>query len=54
MAFMRMMFAHAEFEEQVRDLHAAIIATPAKRPHFFARLLSFGRKTVATGNWEFA
>jgi hypothetical protein len=39
MAFMRMMFAHAEFEEQVRELHATIIKTPAKRPHVFARLL---------------
>jgi hypothetical protein len=33
MAFMRMMFAHAEFEEQVRDLQATIMKTPPKRPH---------------------
>jgi hypothetical protein len=45
MAFMRMMFAHAEFEEHVRDLHAAIMVTPAKRPCFFAWLLNFGQKT---------
>jgi hypothetical protein len=48
MAFMRMMFAHAEFEEQVRDLEAAIMATPSRQPHIFARLLrllNFGRKT---------
>jgi hypothetical protein len=47
MAFMRMMFAHAEFEEQVRRLQATIIVTPAKQ-HVFAhlrRLLNFGRKT---------
>jgi hypothetical protein len=30
-AFLRMMFAHAEFEEQVRELHETIIKTPAKR-----------------------
>jgi hypothetical protein len=51
MAFMRMMFAHAEFEEQVRDLHDSIMATPAKRPHFFARLLNFGGKTGG-GFWN--
>jgi hypothetical protein len=46
MAFMRMMFAHAECEEQVRELHATIIKTPAKRPHVLARLLRqlFGPK----------
>jgi hypothetical protein len=33
MAFMRMMFAHAEFEEQVRKLHATIMKTAAKRRH---------------------
>src|SRR5262245_32395101 len=52
MAFMRMMFAHAEFEEQVRDLHAAIMKTPGRRPHFFARLrglLNFGRKPDGGG-----
>jgi hypothetical protein len=50
MAFMRMMFAHAEFEEQVRVLEAAIIKTPAKRPPLFARLLrllNFGPKNGA-------
>jgi hypothetical protein len=51
MAFMRMMFAHAEFEEQVRDLHDSIIKTPAKQPHFFARLLNFGSKTGG-GFWN--
>jgi hypothetical protein len=48
MEFMRMMFAHAEFEEQVRELRAVIMVTPAKRPHVVARLLrllNFGRKT---------
>jgi hypothetical protein len=39
MAFMRMMFAHAEFEEHVRDLQDTIMKTPPKRPHVFARLL---------------
>jgi hypothetical protein len=39
MAFTDMMFAHAEFEEQIRDLQAAIMKTPPKRPHVFARLL---------------
>ena len=29
-AFMGMMFAHAEFEEQVRELRASIMKTPAK------------------------
>ena len=29
-AFMDMMFAHAEFEEQVRELRASIMKTPAK------------------------
>src|SRR5262249_52716085 len=29
-AFMGMMFAHAEFEEQVRELQASIMKTPAK------------------------
>jgi hypothetical protein len=36
--FMDMMFAYAEFEEQIRQLHATLIKTSAKRPHFFARL----------------
>jgi hypothetical protein len=52
MAFMRMMFAHAEFEEQVRRLQAAIVATPARRPHAFLRLLrllNFGRNTGGGG-----
>ena len=48
-AFMDMMFAHAEFEEQVLDLQAAIIATPPARPSnaavtmntFAARLCTF-------------
>jgi hypothetical protein len=39
MAFMRMMFAHAEFEEHVRDLQDTIMKAPPKRPHVFARLL---------------
>jgi len=50
-AFMGMMFAHAEFEEQVRVLQASIMKTPANRPHFLARLLrlSLGaKKTTAT------
>ena len=49
-AFMGMMFAHAEFEEQVRELQASIMKTPANRPHFLARLLrlSFGAKKTAT------
>jgi hypothetical protein len=49
MAFMRMMFAHAEFEEQIRELQAAILKTPAKQPHVFAsllHLLNLGRKNV--------
>jgi hypothetical protein len=52
MAFMRMMFAHAEFEEQVRDSQAAIMKTPGRRPHFFARLrglLNSGRKPDGGG-----
>jgi hypothetical protein len=48
-AFMDIMFAHAEFEEGLRELQATIIKTPAKQPHVFARisrfLLNFGRKT---------
>jgi hypothetical protein len=50
-AFLHMMFAHAEFEEQVRVLQASIMKTPANRPHFLARLLrlSLGaKKTTAT------
>jgi hypothetical protein len=49
-AFTDMMFAHAEFEEQVRQLHATVIKTSAKRPYFLARLLRlFGpKKTTAT------
>jgi hypothetical protein len=39
MAFMDMMFAHAEFEEQVRDLQDTITRTPGRRPHVFERLL---------------
>jgi hypothetical protein len=41
------MFAHAEFEEQVHDLQAAIMKTPVEQPHVFAcliHLLNFGRK----------
>jgi hypothetical protein len=51
-AFMGMMFAHAEFEEQVRVLQASIMKTPGQQPHVFARLLcflNFGRETEATG-----
>jgi len=33
MAFTNLMFAHAEFEEQVRDLETAIKRTRPKRPH---------------------
>jgi hypothetical protein len=44
MAFTRMMFAHAEFEEEVRDLRAAIIRTPASNPRGFARLLHLLRR----------
>jgi len=49
-AFLHMMFAHAEFEEQVRVLQTSIMKTPANRPHFLARLLrlSFGAKKTAT------
>jgi hypothetical protein len=44
-AFMDMMIAYAQLEEQVRQLHATIIKTSAKRPHFLARLLRlFGPK----------
>src|SRR5262249_50634287 len=48
-AFLHMMFAHAEFEEQVRVLQTSIMKTPANRPHFLARLLrlSFGAKKKA-------
>ena len=33
MEFMRMMFAHAEFEEQVRRMQTAIMMTPPDQPH---------------------
>jgi hypothetical protein len=44
-AFLGMMFAHAKFEAQVHALETMITMTPAKRPHFLARLLRrFTRK----------
>jgi hypothetical protein len=48
-AFMDMMFAYAEFEEQVRVLQASIMKTTGQQPHVFARLqrfLNFGRETA--------
>jgi hypothetical protein len=53
-AFMDMMFAHAEFEEQVRVLQASIMKTPANGPHFLARLprLSFCPKKKRRRPWD--
>jgi hypothetical protein len=52
-AFMGMTFAHAEFEEQVRELQASIMKTPAKLdvdPK--SPTATLGSRTTAQNAWQ--